>query len=66
MFTHVGLRAGRFVELDHERACSWKHWNPYDQLENVSCIGQCVFLNFVLMCCDMDLDQEVLDCVMSG
>jgi len=26
--TCVGLRAGRFVELDHERAGSWKHWNP--------------------------------------
>jgi len=24
----VRLRAGRFVELDHERAGSWKHWNP--------------------------------------
>ena len=66
MFKHVGLRAGRFVELDNERAGSWKHWNPQDQLEHVSCIRQCVFLNFVLMCCDMDLDQEVLDCVMSG
>ena len=24
----VGLWLGRFVELDHERASSWKYWNP--------------------------------------
>jgi len=26
--TCVGLWVGRSVELDHERAGSWKHWNP--------------------------------------
>jgi len=26
--TWVRLWAGRFVELDHERTGSWKHWNP--------------------------------------
>jgi len=24
----VGLRAGRFIQLDHKRAGSWKHDNP--------------------------------------
>ena len=28
----VALRAGRFVELDHERTGSWKHWNPKTSL----------------------------------
>jgi len=45
----VGLRAGKFIELDHERASSWKHWNHQDQLEYVPCVAQCTFLNFVLM-----------------
>jgi len=31
----VGLRAGRFVELDHERIGSWKQWNPLSQVKCV-------------------------------
>jgi len=71
LYSCVGIRAGRFVcsVLTLEVAMSGEVRGsigiPKTSL-SAYLIGKFVFLNFVLMCCDMDLDQEVLDCVMSG